>query len=99
MLPNYIRLLGAALLVDALLIVITIPITKFLMLFLIPNNAYINSGIIWTYGMVIFSGLLLLTLIVLWVFQQWYAHLFTFWQLIIAMMIVMAGILWWNRGK
>ena len=98
MVPPIVRLLGTAILLDALLIGITNPLSRVVMSILIPATLVVGSGILWTYALVIFTVVLVIMLFLLWMFEGYYAHLFSFWQLVITMLLVMVGYLWWNKG-
>ena len=96
MLPRYVRLFGSALLIDGVLFGITVPFTHFLLLYMVPV-AIVTPGVVGTYGAMIFCIFSLIIIFLLWFFESFYQHLFSFWQLVITMALIMGGILYLNR--
>lgn len=98
MLGNFIKLIGTALLIDVVLLKGVVPLTMFLLPFLLPTS-YISafSAVLWTYTLFVFCIVLFLVIFLAWTLEGYYIHLFDFWDLMITMLIILAIIVYWDQ--
>jgi len=95
MVERFIRLLGTALLLDGFLVVVTVPLTRFFISIVLPETIS-PEYVLQTYGMVVFIGLLAVTLYFAWYLEAWYVEFFSFWQLLFMMMLIFFIVVYWK---
>lgn len=93
MLGKLLLLLVTAFSLDVALMKVTLPLAKFISMLLVPAS-YAVPGVLQTYGIVVFTVLLVALLYLLWLFERVYVQWFDFWDLLVTMVILMAVIVY-----